>query len=223
MLRQQELYFGPKLEKERERVIEMGDIGGEKINGIVADFHNDAINYLSHWTSQFEIFDSFSWVNLRSELVWPKIQKAMLAISEADRKIDLDSLSPKVFDQFGQIKKYCTSDKLDQWKNARITTPARWVEVFKHFEQNEMPYLEFSRLVEFILCVPGSSAPVERVFSTVKNIWKTESTQLHIETLKAMLLIKSLSYDCVEFFELIKKKPELLKCIRSQQKYSFKR
>lgn len=87
---------------------------------------------------------------------------------------------------------------------------------------SQVPYLNFARVVEYILCLPGTSAPVERVFSSIKNIWKTESANLQNDTLKSILLIKTnLNYSCVEFYQFLKKTPELLKQIASQEKYDF--
>lgn len=95
------------------------------------DYSDVANNYLSQWTSQFDTFTAFLWVNLRSELVWTSIQKAMNVLAEIDHSLDLDAISPKIFDQFGLIRKYCTSEKLDEWKNTDISTMGRNLQTFR--------------------------------------------------------------------------------------------
>lgn len=89
-------------------------------------------------------------------------------------------------------------------------------------EAKQVPYLEFA-CIEFILCLPGTSAPAERVFSSVKNTWKIESSQLSMKSLKARLFVKmNLDYSCIEFFHFLKTQPQLLRKISSQEKYNFK-
>jgi hypothetical protein len=40
-------------------------------------------------------------------------------------------------------------------------TCARWSEVFLHFSEKMVPYLQLQRLAEISLCLPGSIASVE--------------------------------------------------------------
>jgi hypothetical protein len=49
-------------------------------------------------------------------------------------------------------------------------TCARWSEVFLHFSEEMVPYLQLQRLVEIFLCLPGSNASVEIVFSSMNMI-----------------------------------------------------
>lgn len=136
---------------------------------------------------------------------------------------DVNGNAAKVFAQYGYIKNYCTTEKFEEWKEKKLPSEERWVEVFKHMEASQVPYLEFSRLVEFVLCLPGTSAPVERVFSSAKNVWKTESSQLEVNTLKSILLVKTnLEYKCVDFYHFLKSQPQLLRKISGQEKYPFK-
>lgn len=175
------------------------------------------------WTEQFEVLQQFSWVTLKSALAWPDIKKSMEFLVESVEDLNLSTYSPKVFQQYGYVKTFCSEEKLVDWRERKLATENRWVEVFKHMQAAEVPYLEFARIIEFVLCLPGTSAPVERVFSSVKKIWKTESTNLDINTLKSILHVKNnMDMDCVDFFEFIKTKPALLRQIFSQQKYKFK-
>lgn len=64
-------------------------------------------------------------------------------------------------------------------------------------ENHQLPYKEFSHLIEFVLCFPGTSAPLERVFAKANKIW-------------------------TEFYDILKKKPSLLQKISTQEKYDFK-
>lgn len=146
-----------------------------------------------------------------------------MKVSESDENMDFQQISSKVFSQYGHVKTYCSEEKLREWKANKVPTEQRWVEIFQHMDINQIPYVDFARVAEFALCLPGANAITERVFSEVKNTWKVESSQLKIETIKSVLFVKlNLEYSCLEFHELLKKNEGMLKQIASQDKYDFK-
>lgn len=110
---------------------------------------------------------------------------------------NFEANSSKIFQQFGLIKNYCTDEKIAEWKANKMKSEERWVEIFNHMENHQLPYKEFSHLIEFILCFPGTSAPVERVFAKANKIWTSEKSTLEIKTLKSKLMVKyNMDYDC---------------------------
>jgi hypothetical protein len=70
--------------------------------------------------------------------------------------------------------------------------------------------------VQFGLCLPGTNAPIERVFTMVNKLW---TTQLCVDTVKAMIIVKcNLSSNCGEFAHLISNN-DILKQVHSATKY----
>lgn len=137
-------------------------------------------------------------------------------------KFDINQNSSRVFDQYGFIKNYCNEEKISEWREKKVATEDRWVDIFKHLEREHLPYREFALIAEFILCLPGSSAPVERIFSVGKQLWKIESSSLHLKTFNAMLKVKcNMELSCLDFYKFLKTQPELLKKISGQEKYGF--
>jgi hypothetical protein len=61
-------------------------------------------------------------------------------------------------------------EKIKKWDMNNANTCARLNEVFLHFSEKMVPYLQLQRLVEISMCLPGSNASVERVFSAVNMI-----------------------------------------------------
>jgi len=45
------------------------------------------------------------------------------------------------------------------------------------------------RLCEFVLCLLGTSAPIERVFSQIDKYWISEKSQLDISSLKSVMQV----------------------------------
>ena len=77
-------------------------------------------------------------------------------------------------------------------------------------------------IVEYILCLPGSTASVERVFASMNKTWTDEKSQLKNETLKAILTTKiNLNMSCIDFYHWIKTKADMLRNIKSKDKYCF--
>lgn len=100
----------------------------------------------------------------------------------------------------------------------------RWVEIFKHMDQHQLPYQEFAHIIEFVFCFPGTSSSVERLFAKAKKIWTPEKSALEPSTLKSILIVKNnMEYDCFEFHKFLKCQPALLRKISSQEKYDFKK
>lgn len=122
--------------------------------------------------------------------------------------------------QFRYIKNYCTSDKIMQWREGNVSIVDRWVEIFIHLNKADCEFKEMATIVEYILCLPGTSASVERIFSAVNKTWTSDKTRLDVQTLKAILTVKcNLKYKCVDFYTYLKTKPELLRQIASNDKY----
>lgn len=185
-------------------------------------YTDDAHEYLSMWTEELALFQCFAWVDLRSITDWTTVKKSFKILAEKT-SFDFDAQSSAVFDQFVFVKNYCANEKINKWNANNVSTEARWVEMFKYFESKHVPFNQFSAIVEYVLCFPGSSAPVERLFAKANKVWKQESTNLHIKTLRAILFVKSnMEYTCTEFHRYLKTRPEILRKISSQEKYEFK-
>lgn len=185
-------------------------------------FLDDANEYLDLWTEQFQHMNSFSWVVLKSFPNWNTIKNSMKIVAER-ASFDLAANSSKVLMQYDSIKKYCSEEKFQEWANKKATTEERWVEIFKHMSTHNVAFIEFSQIIEYVLCLPGSTGPVERIFANANKIWKVECSSLHVSTLKSILFVKyNIEYSCIEFFEFLKSQPQLLRKIASQDKYSFK-
>jgi hypothetical protein len=46
------------------------------------------------------------------------------------------------------------------------------------------------KCLEFMICLPGSTASVEGIISIMNSIWTKEKSRLSIETLRAMLIVR---------------------------------
>lgn len=174
------------------------------------------------WTEQFTFFQQFLWMNLVKFPEWTTVKSSFDTFS-TKTSFDMESKSSEVFKQFGYIKNYCNEEKINYWNANKVPADIRWVEIFKHLNSEFVPFTEFSSLIEYVLCFPGTTSPVERVFSEINNIWTKEKSQLEIETIKSILFVKkNMEYTCEEFYEYIKNRPDILRQISSQEKYQFK-
>jgi hypothetical protein len=68
-----------------------------------------------------------------------------------------------------------------------------------------------------VLGIPDSNASLERMFSLMNAFWTNERNQLSIETVQEILITKTHFKDisCVDFYNFIKKWPNLLEGIQS--------
>jgi hypothetical protein len=77
-------------------------------------------------------------------------------------------------------------------------------------------------MVEFAMSLPGTSAPVERVFSIMGgNIWSAERGRLSVSIVKHLLNVKINSeLSCCECYDVIKTNKPFLKKVMSSEKYN---
>lgn len=160
-----------------------------------------------------------NWLSLRTKPEWDPIKSTMKMLSNHGY-FDASANDSSLFAQFGYVEKYVTTQKIDEWAKLNTTCEQRWIEIFRHFDRSFVPFKEIATLVEFGLSLPGTSAPAERVFSSINKMWTTEKTQLQIETLKSMIFVKqNFNLSCLEFQSFPKANPKLVEQIGSQEKY----
>lgn len=66
------------------------------------------------------------------------------------------------------------------------------------------------------MCIPGSNANVEIIFSYINNLWTDEKNKMEIKTIKAMLIVKIFFEEtCSDFHNFLLENQSLLKEIHS--------
>jgi hypothetical protein len=76
------------------------------------------------------------------------------------------------------------------------------------------------KVVELLLCLPSSSASVERVLSRMNYMWFEEKSGFNVDTIQCILAVKMnthLSYEA--FSEKLASNPGLPKKVYSSDKY----
>jgi hypothetical protein len=82
--------------------------------------------------------------------------------------------------------------------------------------EKRLDFQDFCNIVEFILCLPGSTAPVERIFSVMNSMWSKEKSRLSVETIRAILVVRQNSVvECEKFYDNVLKDRNLLHKITS--------
>jgi hypothetical protein len=79
-----------------------------------------------------------------------------------------------------------------------------------------------TKIVETVLAIPIGNDFVERVFSHLHKLWRDDRNLLSINLIKAEICIKNnFNMNCLEFKEFVKDNKQLLKSVKSKQKYRF--
>jgi hypothetical protein len=75
-------------------------------------------------------------------------------------------------------------------------------------------------LVEFVLCLPGSNASAERIFSLMNIYRNDENNRASLSLVKAVLIVKTYcGVSCVDFYTWIQNQTQLLSEIHGSEKY----
>ncbi len=79
----------------------------------------------------------------------------------------------------------------------------------------------FKKLVQFVFSIPALNAFCESVFSHMKFLWNNNRNRMKHDLIGAELKIKvNAKYNCSEFYDYLLNNQDLLKKIRSSEKYS---
>lgn len=175
---------------------ESGQIDKQRFMLHVKFFYKNSLQYLEKWTSQYKYAKDFQWACLKTAIKWEDVEKSFVFVSQ---KTDQTISENDLFDEVGYINKYIDDIKLSEWKEQNVSVDLRWVDIFQHFSTRGVPFKNILKLVEYILCLPGTNAVTERIFSLINEIWTVEKTQLSVETVKAILILKMQYKNCDNF------------------------
>lgn len=152
-----------------------GEVQEDYVKSIASDFYRTTSEYLQQWTSynQSEL-QIFQWVDLRKVPTWEEVQKSVdVLIEKGLINFEKDT---EAFDEFTLVSLYVSAKKVEEWNldSSNKYAEHRWVQVFQHFRDNNLNHTIFGKIVEYVLCLPASNAPVERIFSLMNNLWTTK-------------------------------------------------
>jgi hypothetical protein len=141
--------------------------------------------------------------------------------------LDIEFIVIKIYKYFHiytvrvmKLKEFCEFVKTD-YKKILSHSSTRFLSLFKVFQKTDISCCNIYKMVEFAMSLPGTSAPVERVFSIMGNIWSAERGRLSISTVKHLLNVKINSeLSCYEFYDVIKTNKPFLKEVMSSEKYN---
>lgn len=180
----------------------------------VHDFYERCISYLELWQNSFDGAEDFEWICLKNELSWGEIEKAAENINKIQKpqskpRISIDDLFDEVILAKGFLQ------------NADgATYSEKWVQLFTHFRKEHIELPNLKKTVEFVMCLPGTSAPVERIFSQMKKMWSDDRGRMEECVVEALLTCKlNVNMSCSEFYDKIKNDKKFLKKVHSSEKY----
>ncbi|KAE9524960.1 hypothetical protein AGLY_015010 [Aphis glycines] len=168
--------------------------------------------------------NKFKWLTLQNDPIWEEMgASAIIVVSIVTNFIYVDQL----FDERSslvQVLRHLKPNWASQPKELTPKMHEKWTEIFDAFFRNNVSFLNIFKIIEFVRCLPGTSAPAKRIFSMMgSSIWSSERGKLSITVLKQLLNIKSNSdLSCLQFHNKIKIDKCFLKKINASQKYEKK-
>ncbi|XP_059807060.1 uncharacterized protein LOC132381581 [Hypanus sabinus] len=200
-------------------LVEDEEITEEKFYGAVENFFSTAVSYLDRWRSAFACTELLDWALLRSMPKWEDVQGS-LATCQANiaslRVID----KKRLFEEWGNSKQV-VSRLLPVWNTEKLPVSERWCQVFRDMQRSGFACSHLAKAVEFVLCLPGSTAPIERLFSAMSTVLSPDKSHLSISTMKAILLVQvNFDLDCLAFYDKLLKDKWTLQKIASKDNYN---
>ncbi len=110
-------------------------------------------------------------------------------------------------------------DDVDHSANGIVRSDQFWMYLFSLVQSPN-----FKKLVCFLFSLPCSNAYVESAFSQLKHLYNDKRNRMTTELISAELKIRlNSSLPCIEMYKHILPNQDLLKAIKSDKKYTFKR
>lgn len=138
------------------------------------------MNYLINWQKNFKDVEKFNWITLRDDNIqWKALEQAIPIIKSVTTNANFDENA--LFDERAFVNQIVLSEKSvrpKEWEE--LKTENKWLRVIDLAEKSGVNLNNLLEVVEFVMCIPGSSATVERAFSLMNHIWTPDRTRLRV-------------------------------------------
>jgi len=142
-------------------------------------FYQAGINYLKLWENSFDKANKFKWLTLQNDPTWEEMEaSAIIVVSIVPNSINVDQL----FDERSslvQVLRHLKPKWASQQNELTSKMHEKWKEIFDAFFRSNVSFLNIFKIIEFAMCLPGTSAPAERIFSMMGSIWSAEEEDCH--------------------------------------------
>jgi hypothetical protein len=106
------------------------------------------------------------------------------------------------------------------WNCEKTSIADKWVFVVEKCAEKFVSLDNLLILAEFVLCLPGSNASLERIFSLMNIYWNDEKNRASLSLVKAVLIVKThFDLSCVDFYTWIQNQMQLLSEIHGCEMY----
>lgn len=156
---------------------------------------------------------------MKKQIQHGEIQKAAATLQEKCPNVTVNE--DALFDEVTSLQEFLKWDHLKNVRNKMKQHCQRWSTVFIFFQDNAIQHTNLSKLSSVAMCLPGSNAPVEGVFSQMNDTWTASRNRFTVYTIKAMLIVrKNFILPCLVFTEKLAKDRAILRKIHSSEKYA---
>ena len=215
-LNKQERFVTSDGKKQLEILVGSEEIAEEKFFEVVKSFYDTSLQYADKWICSLGNTDKFKWILLNKMPAWKEIDGSI----KHEILTCVQAEETRLFDQWVLIK-LIAERQVDKWNEKNLPVSDRWLRIFREMREKHLDFQDFCNVVGFILCLPGSIAPVERIFSVMNSMWTKEKSRLSVETMKAMLIVRQNNdMECDKFYHKVLKNVNMLRKIASSEKYN---
>ena len=188
-----------------------------KLESQFLGFYSKAISYMEKWFdfSEKNYLYHLQCLDLRQSLTFEKLVDPVESV-KLQRLVCIDDL----YEEYCTVAEYVASGE-GEASSSDVAIDAKWAAIFRRAGEGTLPNL--LNLVSFVLSIPASNAPVERMFSLMENFWTDVRNQSSVDLVKSELQVKlNYAMDCQTFSTFIRKKEDLLQCAKGAGKYIVK-
>ena len=77
----------------------------------------------------------------------------------------------------------------------KITSEENWVQLFCHFKEKDILAANLYLILQYIFCMPGTSALVEIILSFMNNAWSSDRGRMNENTVRGLMVCNEFWYN----------------------------
>src|SRR5688572_26592107 len=111
-------------------------------------------------------------MNLRGTITWNMFERSLDDLIKICKPAGYESYDiddNALFDEITCVCNFVSREKVEQWNENNVAADSRWVHIFNDLQEREMIIPNLKMILQFLLAIPGTNAPVERVFSLINS------------------------------------------------------
>jgi hypothetical protein len=166
-------------------IVQDGEMTMKRYFRTSKEIYDTALSYLEAWNRHNEDLSRLNCLLLGK---LPIREHSDNAIDLLSSKCEVLTANPdELFEEYTYLRRYLSRQESEWFSSNPLSR--KWSKECVHLKENNVPHGNTKKVVQLLLCLPGSNASIEGVFSRMNYVWSEEKSRFHVDTMQAILAV----------------------------------